>query len=41
MHLAAGIWNGNKDMRVNKEVKVEIETTQGRKIFKSLRFGNE
>ena len=41
MHLAAGIWNGNKDMRVNKEVKVEIETTQGRKIFKSLRFGIE
>ena len=41
MHLAAGIWNGNKDMRVNKEVKVEIETTQGKKIFKSLRFGIE
>ena len=26
MHLAAGIWHGNKDMRLNKEVKVDIKT---------------
>ncbi len=39
MHLAAGIWNNNKDMRVNKDIKIPIETTQGNKIFKSLRYG--
>ena len=39
MHLAAGLWNNNKDMRLNKEVKIEIETTQGNKIYKSLRYG--
>ena len=39
MHLAAGIWNDNKDMRVNKDIKIQIETTQGNKILKSLRYG--
>ena len=39
MHLAAGIWDNNKDMRLNKDVKIEIETTQGKKILKSLRYG--
>ena len=39
MHLAAGIWNDNKDMRVNKDIKIQIENTQGNKILKSLRYG--
>ncbi len=38
MHLAAGIWSGNKDMRTNKDVKVKIQTTSGEEIKKSLRF---
>tara|TARA_B100001248_G_scaffold259912_1_gene246960 strand:- start:92 stop:1003 length:912 start_codon:yes stop_codon:yes gene_type:complete len=40
MHLAAGIWENNKDMRVNKEVKIEIETLDNKKIIKSLRYNN-
>jgi hypothetical protein len=39
MHLAAGIWNDNRDMRVDKDIKISIETTQGNKILKSLRYG--
>ena len=38
MHLAAGIWKNNKDMRVDKSVKIEIETLDKKKILKSLRF---
>ena len=40
MHLAAGIWENNKDMRVNKEVKIEIQTLDNKKIIKSLRYNN-
>jgi hypothetical protein len=40
MHLAAGIWNGNKDMRLDKEVKIKIETLQKKSLSKSLRFGH-
>jgi len=39
MHLAAGIWDGDKDMRVNKEVKINIKTIQKNLLNKSLRFG--
>ena len=39
MHLAAGIWSKNKDMRVNKDIKIPIETLRGDKIIKSLRYG--
>ena len=39
MHLAAGIWKNNKDMRLNKDIKIEIMTLDGKKIEKSLRFG--
>ena len=39
MHLAAGIWNNNRDMRINKDIKITIETIQGKKIPKSLRYG--
>ena len=39
MHLAAGIWSGNKDMRVDKDVKIKIKTISGKELNKSLRFG--
>ena len=39
MHLAAGIWLNNKDMRINKDVKISIKTIQGQEIQKSLRYG--
>ena len=39
MHLAAGIWKENRDMRVNKDIKIPIETKQGDIILKSLRYG--
>ncbi len=39
MHLAAGIWIGSKDMRVNKDIKIKIKTTTGNEVNKSLRFG--
>ena len=40
MHLAAGIWKDNKDMRVDKNVKISIQTVQGSKLQKSLRYGH-
>ncbi len=40
MHLAAGIWKNGKDMRTDKNVKIEIETLDNQKIIKSLRFSN-
>jgi len=38
MHLAAGIWVNNKDMRLNKDLRIELETLDNKKIFKSLRY---
>ena len=40
MHLAAGIWKDGKDMRVDKSIKIEIETLNNKRIAKSLRFSN-
>ena len=40
MHLAAGIWKDQQDMRINKDIKVEITTLENRKILKSLRYVN-
>ena len=40
MHLAAGIWDADKDMRVHKEVKINIKTIQQKVLSKSLRFGH-
>ncbi len=40
MHLAAGIWKDNKDMRLNKEIEIEIKTLTGKILNKSLRFSN-
>ena len=40
MHLAAGIWIGDNDMRVDKNVKIEIKTLENKPVFKSLRYSN-
>jgi hypothetical protein len=40
MHLAAGIWKDNKDMRLNKEITIDIKTLDGKTVSKSLRFNN-
>ena len=40
MHLAAGIWKNNQDMRVNKDIKIEIRTLDDKILNKSLRFEN-
>jgi len=40
MHLAAGIWDGDKDMRLYKEVKINIKTLEDKILLKSLRFGH-
>ena len=39
MHLAAGIWDGDKDMRLDKSVKAKIQSVQKNLLSKSLRFG--
>ena len=38
MHLAAGIWINNKDMRLDKSLKISIVTTEDEKIDLSLRY---
>jgi len=40
MHLAAGIWDSGKDMRLHREVKINIKTIQQKILSKSLRFGH-
>tara|TARA_E500000331_G_scaffold322211_1_gene336949 strand:- start:26 stop:937 length:912 start_codon:yes stop_codon:yes gene_type:complete len=40
MHLAAGIWRDGKDMRVDKSIKIDIETLNKNKVSKSLRYSN-
>ena len=37
MHLAAGIWQNGVDMRVDKNIRVNIKTLDGKIIEKSLR----
>jgi len=39
MHLAAGIWDGDKDMRLDKNIKIRIQSIQKNILSKSLRFG--
>jgi len=39
MHLAAGIWDDDKDMRLDKNVKIKIQSIQKNLLSKSLRFG--
>ena len=38
IHLAAGIWKDGKDMRIDKTIKIEIETLDNKKTLKSLRY---
>ena len=40
MHLAAGVWKDNKDMRLNKEITIDIKNLKGKTLNKSLRFNN-
>ena len=40
MHLAAGIWDGDRDMRLDKSVKIKIQSIQKNLLSKSLRFGS-
>ncbi len=40
LHLAAGIYVDGKDMRLDKNIRIEIKQTDGKKILKSLRFVN-
>ena len=40
MHLAAGLWKNNKDMRVDKSVEIEIKTLTNKMILKSLRYNS-
>jgi len=40
MHLAAGLWKNNKDMRIDKTVEIEIQTLKNKIILKSLRYNN-
>jgi len=39
IHLASGIWDGEKDMRLHKDVKIGIKTLENKILLKSLRFG--
>jgi hypothetical protein len=39
IHLAAGIWDGDRDMRLDKEVKIKIKSIEEKSLIKSLRFG--
>ena len=38
MHLAAGLWKDEKDMRLDKNVKIEIKTLKNTILQKSLRY---
>jgi hypothetical protein len=38
MHLAAGMWIKGKDMRLNKDLQISIETLKGEQVMKSLRY---
>ena len=40
MHLAAGLWKDGKDMRINKNIEIDIKTLSNKTISKSLRFKN-
>ena len=40
MHLAAGLWKGGKDMRIDKNIEIDIKTLSNKTISKSLRFKN-
>ena len=37
MHLAAGIWDNKKDMRIDSSVKIQIQTLENKTRFKKLK----
>ena len=38
MHLAAGIWKDQKDMRIDKSIKIKLKTLNNSTVTKSLRY---
>ena len=40
MHLAAGLWKNDKDMRLHKNIEIEIKTLENKSILKSLRYSD-
>ena len=40
MHLAAGIWKDKKDMRMDRNIQIEIKTLKNKKVLKSLRYSH-
>ena len=38
MHLAAGIWKDDEDMRLNIEIKIDVKTLTDKILNKGLRF---
>ena len=40
MHLAAGIWKDGKDMRVDKNIQIELKNLNNKVVIKSLRYNN-
>ena len=40
MHLAAGIWKDGKDMRVDKNIRIELKNLNNEVVIKSLRYNN-
>ena len=40
MHLAAGIWKDGKDMRVDKNIQIELKNLNNEVVIKSLRYNN-
>ena len=37
MHLAAGIWDNKKDMRIDSSVKIQIQTLENKNVFKKFK----
>ena len=40
MHLAGGIWKDGKDMRVDKNIRIELKNLNNEVVIKSLRYNN-
>ena len=40
MHLAAGIWKDKKDMRMDRNIQIEVKTLKNKKVLKSLRYSH-
>ena len=38
MHLAAGLWKDGIDMRIDKNIEINIKTLSNKDVLKSLRF---